>query len=121
MVGKFHGEGPIIPLGAMVEDHLISAKDLSRLHHFGKKVLPRIFLGYASHAGRIWKGDILVADIEELEKTDASELHVRRLNAKDVLTHPTKKCFSYSWPQMEKSSDLEEIRFWEPPPQSGTT
>ena len=34
----------------------------------------------------IWKGDIMVADIEELEKVDASELHARRLNAKEVLT-----------------------------------
>ena len=34
----------------------------------------------------IWKGDIMVADIEELEEMDASELHARRLNAKEVLT-----------------------------------
>ena len=32
------------------------------------------------------KGDILVADFEELEKMDASEFHARRLNAKEVLT-----------------------------------
>ena len=32
-------EGPIIPCGAMVEYHLMSAKDESRLHQFGKKVL----------------------------------------------------------------------------------
>ena len=34
----------------------------------------------------IWKGDIMVADIEELDEMDASELHVRRLNTKEVLT-----------------------------------
>ena len=28
----------------------------------------------------------MVADIEELEQMDASELHARRLNAKEVLT-----------------------------------
>ena len=39
--------GPLIPFGAMVEYHRISAKDLSRLHQFGPKVLPGIFLGYA--------------------------------------------------------------------------
>ena len=64
----------------------ISAKDLSRLHQFGKKVLPRIFLGYALYTGRIWKGDMLVADIEELEEMDASEIHGKRLNEKEVLT-----------------------------------
>ena len=70
----------------MVEYHRNSAKDQSFLHQFGTKVLPGIFLGSALHAGRIWKGDIMVADIEELEEMDASELYARRLNAKEVLT-----------------------------------
>ena len=51
-------------------------------NQFGKKVLPGIFLRYALVAGTIWKGYILVADIEELAKLDASEIHARRLNAK---------------------------------------
>ena len=42
-------------------------RDKARIHQFGKKVFPGIFLGYALIAVRIWKGDILVADIEELE------------------------------------------------------
>ena len=70
----------------MVEYHPISAKDLSRLHQFGPKVLPGIFFGYVLFAEGIWKGDILVADIEEWEQMDASEPHARRLNAKEVLT-----------------------------------
>ena len=70
----------------MVEYHPISAKYLSRLHQFGPKVLSGIFLGYAVHAGGIWKGDLLIADIEEFEQMGASELHARRLNAKEVLT-----------------------------------
>ena len=74
-----HFNGPVIPFGAMVEYHPISANDQSRLHQFGAKVLPGMFLGYALYAVGIWKGDIMVADIEELEETDASELHARRL------------------------------------------
>ena len=70
----------------MVECHPISATDISRLHQFGPKVLPGAFLGCALHTVRIWKGDILVADIEELEKMDASQIHAKRLNAKEVLT-----------------------------------
>ena len=47
--------------------HLVhwTAKDPSRIHQFGKKVLPGLFLGYALYAGGIWKGDVLVADLEE--------------------------------------------------------
>ena len=71
-----------IPFGAVVEYQPISAKDLSRLHQFGTKVLPGFSLGNALHAGKIWKGDILVADLEELETMDASEIYSRRLNAK---------------------------------------
>ena len=60
-------KGPIIPFGSLVEYYPISAKDQSRIHQFGKKVLPGLFLGYALYACGIWKGDIMVADIEELE------------------------------------------------------
>ena len=67
-------DGLVIPFGAMVEYHPIAAKDLTRLHQFGPKVLPGIFLGYVLSWARIWKGDIMIADIEELEEIDASEI-----------------------------------------------
>ena len=35
--------------------------------------------------GEIWKRDSLVADIEELETMDASEIYTTRLNAKEVI------------------------------------
>ena len=66
----------------MVEYHPISARDQSRLQQFGKKVLPGIFPGFAVCVGGVWKGDIIVADIEELDNLDASAIHARRLNAK---------------------------------------
>ena len=48
----------------MIEYHPISAKNQSRLRQLGKRVLPGIFVGYASVAGGIWKGDIMIADID---------------------------------------------------------
>ena len=47
--------GPVIPFGAMVEYHPISAKDQSRLHQFGGKILPGIFLGYVVCTGESGK------------------------------------------------------------------
>ena len=76
---------PIIPVGSLVEYHLITAMDQSRIHQFDKKVLPGFFLGYALYAGGIWKGDVLVADIEELETMDASVISSKRLNAKEAI------------------------------------
>ena len=35
---------------SLVEYHPITAKDQSRIHQFGKKVLPGLFLGYALYA-----------------------------------------------------------------------
>ena len=44
-------KGPIIPFGSLVVYYPIAAKDQSRIHQFGKKVLPGLFLGYALYAG----------------------------------------------------------------------
>ena len=44
-------KGPIIPFGSLVDIYPISAKDQSRIHQFGKKVLPGLFLEYALYAG----------------------------------------------------------------------
>ena len=71
-------KGPIIPFGSLVEYHPITAKDQSRIHQFGKKVLPGLFLGYALYAGGIWKGDVRVADLEELETMEASEIYSKK-------------------------------------------
>ena len=75
----------LIPFFSLVEYHPIMAKDQSRMHQCGKKVLPRLFLGYALYAGGSWKGDVLIADLEELETMDASEIYSKRLNAKEVM------------------------------------
>ena len=48
--------GPIIPFGSLVEYHPITAKDQTRIHQFGKKVLPGLFLGYALYAGGFLEG-----------------------------------------------------------------
>ena len=71
--------------GSLVEYYTISAKDQSRIHQFGKKVLPVLFFRYALYAARVWKGDMMIADIEELETMDASEIYSKRLNAKEVI------------------------------------
>ena len=52
--------------------------------------------------------DILVADIEELETLDASEIYSKRLNAKEVIFHPKENLFFQ--PQMDESNPLEEVK-----------
>ena len=102
-------KGPIIPFGSLVEYYPIAAKGQSRIHQFGKKVLPGLFLGYALYAGGIWKGDVLIADLEELETMDASEIYSRRLNAKEVIFPKENGKFIFH-SQMDESNFLEEIK-----------
>ena len=102
-------KGPIIPFGSLVEYHAKTAKDQSRIHQFGKTVLPGLFFGYALYAGGTWKGDVLVADLVELETMDASEIYSKRLNAKEVI-FPKEKENLFFQSKMEESNTLEEIR-----------
>ena len=95
-------EGPIIPFGSLVEDHPISAEDQSRFRQFGGEVQPGIFLGCVMIAGRIWKGDSMIADLDDLENLDASEIQPQRLNAKEVLTPPKEGTFHFPKSQMEQ-------------------
>ena len=102
----------------MVEYHPISVRDQSRLHQFGKKVLPGTLLGYALISKRVWEGDILIADLEELEKMDATEMYPGRVNAKEVLISQREKNSS-SRKQMIQQNCQEEITNSENPLQGG--
>ena len=68
-----------------------------------------MFLGFALYAGGIWKGDVLVADLEELETMDASEIYSKRLNAKEVIFPKAKGEFIFpvGWTNQNL---LEEIK-----------
>ena len=55
-----HFSGPIAPFGSLVEYHHTTANDQSRIHQFGKKVLPGLFLRYdCSSVDRmkVWLGE----------------------------------------------------------------
>ena len=90
-------KGPIILFRAMVEYHLISTRDLSRLHQLGKKVLPGIFLGCALIAGGFWKGDILIADLEDLKKVGFIRNLSSETQRERSIDNTQKKMNSYSW------------------------
>ena len=90
-------KGPIIPCGSLVEyyTHFCEIPVATAISS-AQKSSQVYSLGYALHAGGIWKGDMLVADIEEVEKMDASEINAKRLNAKEVLTPKKMMNISYS-------------------------
>ena len=104
----FYGKpfkGPIIPFGSF---HCLFLRKTSQESINLEKVLPGLFLGYALYAGGIWKGDILIADLEELETMDASEIYSKRLHAKEVILPKEKGEFFQL--QMDESNFLVVIR-----------
>ena len=71
-----------------------------------KWIVPRI---YALYAEGMWKGDVLIADLEELDTMDASEIYSKRLNAKEVIFPNERGEFIFQ-SQMDESKPSEEIR-----------
>ena len=70
--------------------------------------------GKSQNERRFWEEDILIAEIEELEKLDASETYPRKLNAKEVLK--TQKDGELKFPVADGSAKLpgRDYEFQEP-------
>ena len=70
--------------------------------------------------GGLWKGDILIADLEDLETLDAPEIYLRRINAKEVLI--TQKGEEFIFPAADGTAKLSgrDYEFREPTPKAGT-
>ena len=76
-------KGPIIPFGSLVEYHtLFMRKTGQESINLEKKGLTWIVSRTCIVRGENLKGDVLVADVEELETMDASEIYSKRLNDK---------------------------------------
>ena len=78
-------------------------------------------LGYALIVGGIWKWDILIADIEELEKKDASDVYSRRINAKEVLMRQKGDEFIFPFADGTAILLVRDYEFREPTPRREQT
>ena len=88
----------------------LSVRKISQEYNqFGKKVIFRLFLEYALCAGELWKENIVIADMEELETMNASEIYSKRFNAKRrYFSKIMENLFFQS--QMDESNSLQEIK-----------
>ena len=79
-------KGPIIPFGSLVEYRPLSLRKTSQ-ESINLERKSYLDCSLDTHCTRVkfWKGDVLVADLEELETMDASEIYSKRLNAKEVI------------------------------------
>ena len=78
--------GANIPFGSLVEYYSISSNDQSRIHHFGKKVLPGLFLGCALYAVRLWKGGRnWLQTLRSCKRLTHQKFYSKRLSAKDKI------------------------------------
>jgi hypothetical protein len=95
-------------------------------------LLNGIFVGYKTHSGGLWSGDLAVVDAGDLAKADkASEVPIRYLKAAEVL--PTKKDGAFVFPlqdgsvlqpthevlQWNDSAWVEDVKAWDVAPTPG--
>ena len=78
-------KGPIIPVGSLVEYYPKNCEGPVKNPSIWKESFTWIVPWIRSVRGGIWKGDVLIADLEELETMDASEIYSKRLDAKEVI------------------------------------
>ena len=77
--------------------------------NLAKKCCPESFwTDLISQGGEFGKEKFLIADLEDLEKFDASEIHPRRINAKEMLI--TQKMMNSNSQQHSKIVTVNEIR-----------
>ena len=78
-------KGPTTPFGSLVEYHPVTAKDQSRIHQFGKKVLLGLFLG--THCTRVEFGRVThwLQTLRSWKRwTHRKSTQKKRLNAKEA-------------------------------------
>ena len=79
-------KGPIITFGSLVESYPISAKDQSRIHQFGKKVLLRLFLWIPSVRGEEFgRVTYWLPTLRSWKRWTHLNSTQKRLNAKEVI------------------------------------
>ena len=75
----------LFSFGSLVEYHPITAKDQSRNHQFGKKVLPGLFLGYALYAGEFGRVTYWLQTLRSWRRWTHRKSTQKRLNAEEVI------------------------------------
>ena len=109
-------KGPIILFGALIEYHPISTRDQLRMHQMWQESCTRNLSWICTDRGVIRKGDILISDIEELERMDASDIYPGQINAKEVLIR--RKGDEFIFPFADGTAKLpgRDYEFREPTP-----
>ena len=104
--------------GSLVEYYPISAKDQSRIHQLGKKVLPGLFLGYALFAWEFGRVTLWLQTLRSWRRWTHRK-STRKDSMRERWYFPKKKENLFFQSQMDESNFLEEIRTWEHPPWHG--
>ena len=80
--------GPVIPFGAKVAYKPINSKCEARLHQHDAKMHLAIFMGQHLNAGGGGTGDLLVADLDDIQNCDSiSHIHMKRFKSPEAVVH----------------------------------
>ena len=108
--------GPIIPFGATVEYNTVSAQDISRLHQFGPKVLPGIFLVYVLCAGESGKETLWSQTLKKwrrwthLNSTPEGSMSTPQRSGNFIFPFAYGKVQIFGWEQRLRTSTFTQER-----------
>ena len=100
---------PLFHLVHWLSITLLTAKDPSRIHQFGKKVLPGLFLGFALYAGEFGGVTYWSQTLRSWRRWTHQKSTRKDSNAKEVIYHRENGKFIFQ-PQMDELRFLEEIK-----------
>ena len=102
-----------IPFGAAVEYKPTSIEGRAQLPKMGSKLLKGIFMGYKTHSGGRYSGELLIADAGDLEAASfASEITIRSIQEPQVAV-----CVPFSFPLVDATQlqPPHEVDKWSKP------
>ena len=98
----------------LLEQWLNIIRFLQETSQGSTNLVRKCYRGTWANRWGIWKWDILVADLEELGQMDASEIHPRRINAKEVWTPQKGDVFIFPIADCTAKLSGRDQEFWEP-------
>ena len=106
--------------GVLANHQSSSTKDQASLRQFGKTVLSGCLMGYAPFTEGAGKGELLAADVGELQEDDVSEVYFRRKETK-VLVSKEGDIFTFTFFERFCTVDRKKVLKSNHPTEFGKT
>jgi hypothetical protein len=106
-----HFKGEPFPFGALVD---FMPQNDTRMESMGAKTIVGVFIGYHVHAGGLWSGDYLVADLAPFRQDCDVVKSVVKIHRIKEVVKVTEENISFSGRTTATEEAPSRRRFWSP-------